>query len=221
MNKLFHPHFNFLYPFRYLKCDKFVNIYFYYIPILPQNYQKIKSCIFFAIGVLSIYGGNIMEFGLISFNSNLIKKQAANEVTKCNNYTEKFGLALSHTQAMNLVETRYISLQNNGRIEFGGGVIDKIIKEFCDSPYVYQSNYEQTLHDLIEIFYYYKNETMDLITDEELIKFMRTSFDGVCQGSLELLSERELYGMAKNLRFGYPIDSYNSNISHRDEDDDE
>ncbi|WP_309446508.1 DUF6323 family protein [Desulfosporosinus nitroreducens] len=33
-----------------------------------------------------------------------------------------------------LVETRTFSLKSNGRIEFGGGVIDKIIKEFCDSP---------------------------------------------------------------------------------------
>lgn len=52
-------------------------------------------------------------------------------------------------------------------------------------------NYVETLHELIEIFYFYKNETLDLISDDELIKFMKNSFDGKCQGSLELLSGRE------------------------------
>jgi hypothetical protein len=35
---------------------------------------------------------------------------------------------------------------------------------------------------------------------------MKTAFDGVCQGSLDLLSGRELYYLARNLRFGLPTD---------------
>lgn len=147
-----------------------------------------------------------MGFELVSFHSGLIQKQAVNEIIKCNDYTEQFGLVLTQKQAAELVETRSISLRDNGRIEFGGGVIDKIIKEFCDSPYISMQNYEQTLQELIEMFYYYKNETMDLITDDDLIKFMKSSFDGVCQGSLDLLSGRELYRLAKNLRYGLPAD---------------
>lgn len=143
-----------------------------------------------------------MDFKLIPIASGLIQKQAVNEVVKCNDYTERFGLVLTPAQAIELVETRSIALSNNGRIEFGGGVIDKIIKEFCDSPYISMHNYAQTLHELIEIFYCYKNETMDLISDDDLIKFMKSAFDGVCQGSLDLLSCRELYRLAKNLRFG-------------------
>ncbi len=35
---------------------------------------------------------------------------------------------------------------------------------------------------------------------------MKEAFDGVCQGSLELLADRELYWIARNLRYGYDVD---------------
>ena len=148
-----------------------------------------------------------LGYELIQFApAGLIRKQAVSEVIMCNDFTQRFGLALTPTQAMELVETRYLALNDNGRIEFGGGVIDKIIKAFCVSPYISMHNYTQTLHELIKVFYYYKNEAMDLITDDDLIEFMKTAFDGICQGSLDLLSGRELYRMAKNLRSGLPFD---------------
>ena len=138
--------------------------------------------------------------------SSLIQKQAVDEIEKCNEYTSKFGLTLSRQDAIRLVETRNSSLKSCGRIEFGGGVIDKLIKEFCDSPYISKHNYVETLNELVEIFYFYKNDTLDLISDEELIKFMKDSFNGRCQGSLELLAGRELEKMARNLRYGYAPD---------------
>ncbi|SNS88583.1 hypothetical protein SAMN05446037_102572 [Anaerovirgula multivorans] len=137
------------------------------------------------------------------FNNALIQKQAVNEVLKQNDLTIRFGLVLTEKQAIELVETRYLALKDTGRIEFGGGVIDKIIYEFCDSHYISMHNYEETLHELIEMFYYYKNETLELISDDDLIKYMKKAFDGVCQGSLDLLSGRELDKLAHNLRCGY------------------
>jgi len=147
-----------------------------------------------------------LNFELIPFTSDLIQKQAVNEVIKCNDYTAKYGLILTSAQAFELVETRSVALSENGRIEFGGGVIDKIIKEFCDSSYISMHNYTQTIHELLEIFYYYKNETLDLVSDDDLIRHMKTAFDGICQGSLDLLSGRELDRLARNLRFGYRYD---------------
>lgn len=144
-----------------------------------------------------------MSFEIMRVSSALIQKQAVAELEKCNDFTAKFGLILSQRDTVELVETRTLALKNNGRIEFGGGVIEKIIREFCDSPYLSVHNYAETLHDLTDMFYYYKNETLDLISDDELIKFMKKSFDGICQGSLELLAGRELANMARNLRFGY------------------
>lgn len=157
-----------------------------------------------------------MVFELASFSSDLIQKQAVNEIIKCNDFTENFGLYLTPAQAMDLAETRSISLRDSGRIEFGSGVIDKIIKEFCDSPYISMHNYTETLNELVEIFYYYKNETMDLICDDDLISFMKSAFDGVCQGSLDLLSGRELYRLAKNLRFSLPDNYFENSFEEED-----
>lgn len=162
-----------------------------------------------------------MNFELINFSAGLIQKQAASEVLSCNNYTKQFGLVLTHTQALDLIETRSASLKASGRIEFGGGVTNKIIKAFCDSPYVSMQNYAYILHELTEMFYYYKNESMDLVTDDELITFMKTAFDGACQGSLELLSGRELQQFAKQLRFGSSGDSLDNPSLDLEEDFDE
>lgn len=159
-----------------------------------------------------------MSFELINAFSSLIQKQAVNEIVKCNDYTVRFGLVLSEQDALELVETRSGSLSDNGRIEFGGGVIDKLIREFCDSPYIYKQNYVETLHELIEMFYFYKNETLDLISDDDLIRFMKNAYDGICQGSLELLSGRELERLARNIRFGYASDYLEEEDDEEDED---
>jgi len=151
--------------------------------------------------------------------SSLMQKQAVDEILKCNDYTFRFGLTLSRQNAIELVEMRTLSLKRYGRVEFGGGVIKKIIKEFCNSPYISMHNYVETFHELIEIFYFYKNETLDLISDDELIRFMKNSFDGKCQGTLELLSGRELDKMARNLRYGYAPD-YSEDNGCEEEDDD-
>lgn len=58
----------------------------------------------------------------------------------------------------------------------------------------------ETLHDLLEMFYNYKNETLDLLSDDDLLDYMKKNFDGKCQGSVELLSGRELANMARNKR---------------------
>jgi len=159
----------------------------------------------------------LLEFNLIPFASEIAKKKAIAEILKCNDLTEKYGLVLNEKEALELVEIRTASLKNNGRMEFGAGIIDKLIKEFCDSPYISQRDYQKILQELIDIFYYYKNETMDLISDDDLIKFMKKSFNGVCGGSLELLSGRELHKLAENLRFGFSEDS----SEEEEEEDDE
>lgn len=127
-------------------------------------------------------------------------------IKKCNEITNKYDLVLSDNQISNLLERRKEILKETGRIEFREGIIDKLIKKFCDSPYINQENYVETLYELIEMFYKYKNETMDLITDDELIEFMKKSFDGIAGGDLEYLSGTVMYRMRENLLRGKPID---------------
>ena len=62
-----------------------------------------------------------MSFEIINVFSSLIQKQAVAEVEKWNDFTIRFGLTLSHRNAIELVKTRIFSLKSHGRIEFGGG----------------------------------------------------------------------------------------------------
>ena len=187
---------------RHILCGGFVKfsdfMCLYYHKMLDNS-----SLVIIAELVYYVYRGMMcMEYEMIPFTFGIAEKKAMNEVLECNEYTQQFGLSLTQEQALALVETRAKTLQDNGRIEFGGGIFPKLIKEFCDSPFLSVEGYSQELHQLVEIFYEYKNETMDLASDDELIQFMKTAFDGVCQGSFALLSGRELNRMAKNLRSG-------------------
>lgn len=57
-----------------------------------------------------------------------------NEVIQCNDLTGRFGLVLTQAQAIELVETRFFALRDNGRIEFGGGALIKSLRSFVISP---------------------------------------------------------------------------------------
>ncbi|MDO4556421.1 MAG: DUF6323 family protein, partial [Lachnospiraceae bacterium] len=120
------------------------------------------------------------------------KEQFLLELEEKNEKSKRFGLTLTKEDARLLAKERIDELQEQQRVEFGGGILPKIIDFFCDSPYIFQSNYVDTLVRLQEIFYLYKNESMDLCTDDELLECMKEAFDGVCQGSLEYLEETAL-----------------------------
>ena len=133
---------------------------------------------------------------------NMKKKQLAMEIKKCNEITMKYGVTLSDTQIENLINKRFESLKNTGRIEFGDGILKELIEAFCDSPYIMKDTYEETLEELQDIFYFFKGEAMDQIADDELIEFMKEYFNGECQGSIEYLSGTNLEELCRNTRYG-------------------
>ncbi|MGG7142385.1 DUF6323 family protein [Clostridium nigeriense] len=133
---------------------------------------------------------------------NMKKKQLAMEIKKCNEMTMKYGVTLSDTQIESLINKRFESLKNTGRVEFGDGILKELIEAFCDSPYIIQETYEETLEELQEIFYFFKGEAMEQIADDELIEFMKICFNGECQGSIEYLSGTNLEELCRNTRYG-------------------
>ena len=121
-------------------------------------------------------------------------------VMDTNQYTQRFGLMISEQEAELLVKEQTEVLKEQQRIEFGKGVLEKLIFAFCDSNFISQDNYAETIQRLQEIFYLYKNESMDELTDDELIEFMREAFDGKCQGSLDYLEDTCLEEFAREIR---------------------
>jgi len=54
-------------------------------------------------------------------------KQAFAEIEQINKETLQYGLKLSEKDIKTIIETRNVALKSNGRVEFGGGIITKII----------------------------------------------------------------------------------------------
>ncbi len=123
-----------------------------------------------------------------------------NEILATNEDSKKYGLLLSPVEAYELIEARNQSIRNLGRVETGIGVVQKIIQSFCSSPYINADDYVWTLIELVETFYYVKNETDDMIGDDELIGIMEEYFNSTCQGSVDLLRYRELTKFAAEFR---------------------
>ena len=131
----------------------------------------------------------------------LALQSSIKQIIQINEETWQYGLTLTQKDAIALIETRNNSLKANGRVEIGSTTIEKLIEIFCDSAYINQREYPEILHELIETFYYMKNETLDLICDDELIDIMKDFYENRCFGSMELLRYRELEKLARNLRF--------------------
>ena len=130
----------------------------------------------------------------------LSEKNEITAVLNTNQYTERFGLVLSEEEAKLLVQERFENLKEQQRVEFGKGILDKLIYTFCDSAYIFQDNYVDAITRLQEIFYLYKNESMDELTDDELIDYMKDAFENECQGSLDYLEDTCLELFAREIR---------------------
>ncbi len=138
------------------------------------------------------------KFGMMNA---INKNQEVSALRECNQFTKSFGLTLSDSDIQMLMEEKFRSLKNNGRVEFGEGILKKLVFEFCDSPYVLQDNYAETLQCLQEMFYYFKNESLDEYSDDELIGIMKEYFESECQGSVEYLQECKLEDICRKKRY--------------------
>ncbi len=121
-------------------------------------------------------------------------------VLRTNDRIKKFGLCISEDDVKLLLAERRLELKETRRVEFDEGILPKLIYEFCDSPFIYQDNFIDVIGRLQGIFYEYKNESIDMLSDDELIEFMKKEFDGQCNGSLEQLEETILEEFARNIR---------------------
>ena len=115
-------------------------------------------------------------------------ENAKNEIRCCNELNGLYGLILTEADITELVELRGQALRSTGRVEFGGGILPKLIRAFCKSSYIDPYNYAATLGELQDAFYYFKNESEDRLSDDELIEFMEKVFNGLAHGSTDVLT---------------------------------
>lgn len=135
-----------------------------------------------------------------NFNNIILNndKLAIKQIIDLNELTNKRNLILTEKQAISLINNRDNNLKELGRIEVGSGILDKIIYEFYDSPYIDNDNYLETLEAITDVFYFYQSELDHKLTDEQILKYIKKQFDGDCAGSIELLENKSLDNLKNN-----------------------
>ena len=122
-----------------------------------------------------------------------------------NERTGRFGLLLSEHAMLELSQTREHALREHGRVELSGSVLPALVDGFCDSPFLLQEDYEATLLELLDAFYYFKNECGEQLTDDELIAAMRERYDAY-DGSVDAMIGTSLEALCRARRLGQDYD---------------
>ncbi|WP_228416691.1 DUF6323 family protein [Terrisporobacter hibernicus] len=94
---------------------------------------------------------------------------AKNELLKINDESSVYGLILTPQDVEEIIKSRGYSLKNYGRIDLNMDVTKKLINKIYTSQYTDKDDYVEIINDLQDIFYYLKNETLDEISDNEII----------------------------------------------------
>lgn len=139
---------------------------------------------------------------LILKNQSPALRENAALMARCNEHSAAYGLTLSPDAVASLQRGRFEALRSMGRVELGEGVLLKLVDVFRASPYLSQSCYEQTLSELQELFYYFKNECRDRVSDDELIDAMALIYNEVARGSTEYISGVDWETMCSVARTG-------------------
>lgn len=113
--------------------------------------------------------------------------QTCRELAQCNEFSARYGLVLSQTQIAALARRRAEALRRTGRVEFGEGVLPKLARAFCFSCCIQPADYADTLAQLQELFYHFKGDCREQLSDDELIDAMALIFQRT-GGSLEFLA---------------------------------
>ena len=140
---------------------------------------------------------------IVPFGQNAAQTQlagAARELASCNRVLQRYGLSLSAEDVQTLVVGRVEALETSDRVEFGGGVAKELVLGFAGSPHVSQDTFVETLLELQDIFYEFKNESLEQITDDELVQTMRSLYDDVANGDIGRLAEALLDGLGRHVR---------------------
>ena len=94
---------------------------------------------------------------------------AKNDILKINDQSSVYGLTLTHDDVEEVIKSRGYSLKTYGRIDLNMDTKKKIINKIYTSQYTDKDDYVEIINELQDVFYYLKNETLDKISDDEII----------------------------------------------------
>lgn len=113
---------------------------------------------------------------------------------------EKHGVCISESDLLALENIRTKSLSAHGRVEFGKSALPTLAKVFASSPYIDSENCATVLAELLDAFYYFRGECDGLISDKELMTFMRREFDRSAAGDISYLTGTAMERLCSKLK---------------------
>lgn len=123
----------------------------------------------------------VFKSGMLSEVHN---RYVAKELAVLNDHTAQYGIVLTEKDCTEIAECRGELLVESERIEVGVGAVRRIIEEFCDSGYVDQRTFKDTVEGLLECFYAIKTETEDRVDDETVLAFLKYVFENDAGGDV-------------------------------------
>jgi hypothetical protein len=145
-----------------------------------------------------------MERAMKDYGFSLVPlRDRAAGIMRCNATTQRFGINISGGDALSLLAASDRALKRAGRIEFESGTVESLLNAFCDSAYLGQDNFTETMEDVIEIFYEFKTDSLDCVDDAETVVLLKRLFDGECAGNADALHD-EAVKAARRIRSGEP-----------------
>ncbi len=132
---------------------------------------------------------------------NLKKNIEEKEILELNEITKDKGLYLSEKDVEDLIVNKAIILKENGRVEVSGTTIKNIIELFYDSSFIDKDNYLESIEELTNIFYKYQQEFYGVLSDEEILIYLKEEFDNIVMGSFTLLESDSLEKLKENVLY--------------------
>ena len=121
--------------------------------------------------------GNLSSNIILSSLNNKNLVVVKNEILKINEDSALYGLTLSSKDIEDVVKYRGESLKTYGRIELNIDVTKKIMEKLYTSQYTNKEDYVEKINDIQDIFYYLKNETLDEISDNEIMDIISEFYE--------------------------------------------
>ena len=118
-----------------------------------------------------------MENKILRFTMRDLTEKSSKKLIKLNDESINYGLVLSENDVNNIMKHTTETLTKIGRIETSTSSLEKIIEIVYSSPYTDKENYVENINDMQEIFYYFKSEVLDLISDDEVIEILEKTYE--------------------------------------------
>ena len=140
-----------------------------------------------------------------NFGLSLIKtaedRKFIEQLVDLNVKAQNYGLIINESIAREIAILRGEALVENERVEINSDAVARLTSAFLESRYINQEDLAQTIGEIMNIFYHIKNETENLISDDDLISEMLKVFVETCFGSLEIMQSKGLEKILRKYKF--------------------